>query len=192
MLTHRFDDALGFAVAAHREHTRKSGTIPYMSHLMAVCALTLEYGGDEDCAIAALLHDAVEDQGGPAMAERIKAAFGPRVHDIVLACSDSDGAEKAPWKDRKTAYIDSLATKSEDAFLVTTCDKIHNVTAIYHDLQQVGLSVFARFTAGQEDVLWYYRSLAEAITTRRQDALSARFAQAVRQLEEAVTERLAA
>src|SRR6056297_647245 len=115
MLTHRFDDALCLAARLHRTHFRKGTTIPYLSHLLAVSALVLEYGGDEDQAIAGLLHDAVEDQGGMETAREIETAFGARVARIVLECSDSDDGQTAPWKERKLAYLDGIATKSEDA-----------------------------------------------------------------------------
>lgn len=183
MLTHRFDDALSFAAATHLVQTRKCSNVPYISHLMAVCALTLEYGGDEDCAIAALLHDAVEDQGGELMATQIKARFGARVHDIVLECSDTTELPKPPWFERKKAYVAGIATKSDDALLVTTCDKVHNVSTILYDLHSVGLKVFERFSASRPEVIWYYRALADRIHARRPDALSERLLDTVDRLE---------
>lgn len=183
MLTHRFDDALQLASALHRAQTRKVSGIPYLSHLLAVAALVLEHHGDEDQAIAALLHDAVEDQGGMATAEQIRARFGDRVAGIVLACSDSTGDDKAPWRARKEAYVASLAGKGEDALLVTSCDKLHNAGAILTDLQNDGPSVFDRFTGKRDGTLWYYRALADELGRVRPGPLSARLDAVVNAIE---------
>src|SRR3712207_3735972 len=138
-LTERFDEALLLASRHHREQLRKGSRVPYMSHLMSVSALTLEHGGTEDQAIAALLHDAVEDAPtgtGPSVLREIRERFGETVADIVEACSDSlneTDAGKAPWADRKRDYIDGLrdkAKKSDEALLVTAADKIHNGSCI--------------------------------------------------------------
>ncbi|WP_417723705.1 HD domain-containing protein [Salipiger sp.] len=166
MLTDRFDDALTLAARLHRSQSRKGSGAPYISHLMAVCALVLEYGGDEDQAIAGLLHDAVEDQGGAAMLAEIEAAFGPRVARMVRECSDAEDQSRIPWRTRKEDYLTGLATKSADALLVTTCDKLHNATAILEDLRRHGPEVWDRFTAGRDGTLWYYDGLARAITAR--------------------------
>lgn len=184
MLTHRFDDALSLAARLHRDQRRKASDIPYISHLLAVAALVLEHGGDEDQAIAALLHDAVEDQGGLETAALIRGRFGPRAEEIVLACSDSNGEDKAPWKDRKLAYVASIAAKHPDALVVTACDKLHNATSILRDFHRVGPAVFDRFTAGMAGTLWYYRSLAEKIATALPGTLSAELMDVVERLEE--------
>lgn len=183
MLTHRFDDALAFAAALHREQTRKGSGVPYLSHLLAVAALVLEYGGDEDQAIAALLHDAVEDQGGLDTANLIRSRFGDRVAGIVLACSDSTDQAKEPWLMRKDRYLASLATKTDDALLVTSCDKLHNASSILADLERDGPSVFERFTAKRDGTLWYYRALADTLLAVRPGALSARLAAVVSEIE---------
>jgi (p)ppGpp synthase/HD superfamily hydrolase len=183
MLTHRFDDALAHASRLHRQQRRKGSGIPYIAHLMSVSALVLEHGGDEDQAIAGLLHDAVEDQGGRRTARDIEARYGARVARIVLACSDSDDGQKAPWKTRKLAYLDGLATKDADAVLVTTCDKLHNATAILHDLRSDGPAVFDRFTAGREGTLWYYRELAKRLSARLPGPLTERLSDTVARIE---------
>lgn len=185
MLTDRFENALSLAARLHRSQTRKGSDIPYVSHLMAVSALVIEYGGDEDQAIAALLHDAVEDQGGQDTADMIRATFGDRVADIVLACSDSIQQDKEDWQWRKDRYIASLATKGEDALLVTTCDKFHNATTILHDIAVHGPAVFERFTAKRDGTLWYYRQLADRLTTVRPGPLSERLDTTVTALEAA-------
>lgn len=183
MLTHRFDDALGLASRLHREQRRKASRIPYVSHLLAVAALVLENGGDEDQAIAALLHDAVEDQGGQTTARMIRTRFGDRVTDIVLACSDSDGDDKAPWRSRKEAYLAALPGNGEDALLVTSCDKLHNATTILCDLREIGPAVFDRFTAKRAGTLWYYRALADALGAARPGPLSDRLDAVVSEIE---------
>ena len=183
MLTDRFDEALGLASRLHRHQRRKASNIPYIAHLLAVAALVLEHGGDEDQAIAGLLHDAVEDQGGLATADMIRARFGDRVADCVLACSDSTAQAKEPWRLRKQRYLASLAAKSADALLVTGCDKLHNATAILNDLQEVGVAVFDRFTAKRDGTLWYYRSLADALGEIRPGPLSARLDAVVAAIE---------
>ena len=185
MLTHRFDDALTFASVAHRDQRRKGSGVPYISHLMAVSALVLEHGGDEDQAIAGLLHDAVEDQGGAAMAARIRDRFGPRVERIVLECSDSSDGQKAPWRDRKVAYLASIADKSDDAILVTACDKLHNASTILADHGTLGPAIWERFTGRRDGTLWYYRALAGALAPRTPPALATRIDRVVSEIERA-------
>lgn len=190
MLSHRFDDALAFASETHRGDLRKASDIPYISHLLSVCALTLEYGGDEDCAIAALLHDAVEDHGGLAMADQIGEKFGTKVRDIVLECSDRSDDQDTPWRVRKDAYLASIAQKSDAAILVTTCDKLHNATTILNDLRCDGLSIFSRFTAGRDATLWYYRELLDRLSMRAPYALTLRLSIIVAQIESDVSLKL--
>lgn len=185
MMTHRFDDALQFAARSHRDQWRKATRIPYISHLLGVCSLVLDHGGDEDQAIAALLHDAVEDQGGDAMLATISDRYGPRVAAIVLACSDSTDQTTEPWKTRKERYLAGIADKSDDATLVTACDKLHNATAILNDLDAVGVAVFDRFTAGRDGTLWYYRGLAQALCARLPGPLTDRFANVVARIDAA-------
>ena len=156
----RFDMALLYAAGKHRGHYRKGTTIPYVSHLLQVSGLVLENGGDEDEAIAGLLHDVIEDQDvTPA---EIEEKFGPRVKDIVVACSDSVGTEKAPWKQRKLAYVAHIASASKSARLVSSCDKLHNARAILADYRAIGESLWTRFSADRDQILWYYRALADA------------------------------
>lgn len=183
MLTDRFDEALAMAAKLHRNQARKVSNIPYVAHLLAVTALVLEQGGDEDQAIAALLHDAVEDQGGVATAEMIRARFGDRVAACVLACSNSTEQDREPWQLRKDRYLASLATKSEDALLVTSCDKLHNAGSILTDLDEIGPAVFDRFTAKRAGTLWYYRALADALMQLRPGPLSSRLDATVAEIE---------
>lgn len=182
-LTDRFADALIFAEAAHRTQVRKGANVPYVAHLLAVTALVLEYGGDEDQAIAALLHDAVEDQGGAEMARTVEARFGPRVARIVLACTDFDSLPRPPWRVRKEAYIAGIAEKPAEALIVTMADKLHNATCIVADHHRVGKAVWSRFTAAQADTLWYHRALADALSLRAPGPLAERLAAAVAEME---------
>lgn len=155
----RLSEALHLAAELHATQVRKGTSIPYVAHLMAVAALVLEDGGDEEQAIAAMLHDAVEDQGGEPTLARIRAEFGDRVADIVKACSDSVTTPKPPWRERKERYLAQLEHEPIEVRRVSAADKVHNARAILGDLRLLGLSVFDRFTAPREEVLWYYESL---------------------------------
>lgn len=169
-LSERFDEALCYAAGAHRRQVRKGTAIPYVAHCLAVAALVLENGGDEDQAIAGLLHDVVEDCG----AEHepvIRRRFGPKVADMVLACSDAApaaGAPKPPWRIRKEQYLEHLGALGPDdpAVLVGVCDKLHNLRSIEADLAELGPRLWGRFNAGVEDQRWYYRQLADVLVAR--------------------------
>src|ERR1035438_3936942 len=165
-LTWRFDTALQFASGLHHQQTRKGGSVPYIAHLMSVCALVIEAGGDEDQAIAGLLHDAVEDQGGIPTLETIQHMFGDRVALIVEVCSDStatDSNEKPPWRERKNKYLEHLRTGSGDALMVSAADKLHNARAILADYRELGEGLWSRFNAPKEEQLWYYGALVETL-----------------------------
>ena len=162
MLTNRFDDALAYASRIHRDQRRKGTEIPYVSHLLAVDSLTLEHGGDEDQAIAALLHDAAEDQGGAERLADIEARFGPAVARIVHDCTDSWVEPKPDWRTRKEAYLAAIKHKSRASLLVSLADKTHNARAIVVDLRRHGEIVWSRFKAGRDGTLWYYAELASA------------------------------
>ena len=161
-LTERFQSALAFATELHRHQRRKGTSIPYVSHLLGVASIALEIGADEDQAIAALLHDAVEDQGGAACLEEIRNRYGDRVAGIVSDCTDADVEPKPPWRGRKEAYIASLAHKPKDSLLVSLADKTHNARAILDDLVVHGPALWQRFTGGRDGSLWYYDQLASA------------------------------
>lgn len=167
-LTERFKRALEYATVVHGGQVRKGTSVPYVSHLLAVCALVLEDGGDEDEAIAGLLHDAVEDCGGPPRLEHIRSQFGERVASIVQACSDTDEMPKPPWKERKTRYIAHIRTASPEARRVSCADKVHNARSILRDYRALGEPLWQRFNANGDEQLWYYRELVAAF--RRPDA----------------------
>lgn len=162
MLSPKFNEALNFAIHLHSAQKRKGTEIPYVSHLLIVAGLVLEYGGSEEEAIAAVLHDAVEDQGGRPTLERIRRLFGGAVADIVEGCSDTDVEQKPDWQPRKEAYLARLATESDSVRLVSAADKLHNASAILRDYREVGERLWERFSGGREGTLWYYRSLVEA------------------------------
>ncbi|HKA86385.1 MAG TPA: HD domain-containing protein [Haliangiales bacterium] len=162
MLGERFDRAMALAMELHRRHWRKGTTIPYLAHLLGVASLVLEHGGGEDEAAAALLHDAVEDQGGAPTLARIRAELGDAIADIVRAVSDTDVVPKPPWRERKERYLAHLPQAAAPARLVSAADKLHNARAIVADLRVHGEGVWDRFAGGREGTLWYYRSLVEA------------------------------
>ena len=166
LLTEKFDQALVYTNSIHRQQIRKGTNIPYMSHLMSVAALTLEHGGDEDQAIAALLHDAAEDCGGQERLNDIRDKFGDDVADMVADCTDSWTDPKPEWRIRKEAYIASIATKPERSLLVTLADKTHNARAIISDLNDVGAELWNRFSAERHEIIWYYEALASALEER--------------------------
>lgn len=164
--TERFDRALVLAHELHRKQLRKGTRIPYMVHLMSVASIVAENGGTETQVIAALLHDAVEDQGGELTAQRIKREFGPNVHRIVMGCTDSvtqNPAEKLPWEDRKKAYLAHLEEAPAEMRLVSAADKVHNARSINADLRAQGAEVWDKFKGGRDGTLWYYRSLVKVL-----------------------------
>ena len=169
MLTERIANALALAVQAHEGQKRKGTDIPYVAHPMGVASIALDYGATEDQAIAALLHDVLED-GGPQFVSVIREGFGEAVLAIVEGCTDGvpdAQGRKADWKERKRSYLDHLETAADEIILVSGADKLHNARAIVSDLQSVGPTVFDRFSAGRDGTLWYYRQLAKIFSGRR-------------------------
>jgi (p)ppGpp synthase/HD superfamily hydrolase len=160
VLSDRFSEALVYAARLHREQKRKGTEIPYLSHLMSVASLALEHGASEDEAIAALLHDSIEDQG--VKREDLAQKFGETVAEIVWACTDADTIPKPPWRARKEAYIARILTEGASVRLVSSADKLHNARSILIDLRRDGESVWSRFKGGKEGTLWYYRALVDA------------------------------
>ncbi len=182
-LSDRFTEALVLATRLHAHQFRKGSDIPYISHLLAVSSLVLEYGGNEDEAIAALLHDAVEDQGGDATRQLIRQHFGETVTSIVDGCSDTDVLPKPPWLERKTAYITHLLTAPSAVLLVSAADKLHNVRAILGDYRVIGEAVWLRFSGGKTGTLWYYRSLIDVYKKRDDTPLIAELERTFQVLE---------
>ena len=183
MLTERFEEALAWASQLHRYQQRKGGGTPYVAHLLAVTAIVLEHEGSEDEAIAAVLHDAVEDQGGEPILGDIRQKFGDSVAETVDGCTDSYGDPKPPWKKRKTEFIDSLQFASESVRLIVAADKLHNASSTLEDLKLEGPSVWERFRGRRDGSLWYYRSVVEALQTARCQALVGRLEAVISELE---------
>jgi (p)ppGpp synthase/HD superfamily hydrolase len=170
-LTQQFKEALDYALELHRDQQRKGSDTPYMAHLLAVASLVLEDGGDEEQAIAALLHDAPEDQGGQETLEAIRLRFGARVADIVDGCTDTYESPKPPWRQRKELYLDHLHTVSEEVCRVSLADKLHNARSILIDLLRCGDGVWERFNGGKAGTLWYYHSLLRVFRSRSQSPM---------------------
>lgn len=186
-LSPRFDDALLYTAQLHRQQIRKGSGVPYLAHLLAVTALVLEAGGDEDAAIAALLHDAVEDQGGPPTLAAIQARFGATVAAIVDSCSDTDETPKPPWQARKEAYIAHIAHASPAVRLVSAADKLHNARTLLADYRQQGDALWSIFRGGKAGTLWYYRSMVTALRAAGPNPLVAELDRVVTELERLVT-----
>ncbi len=186
-LSSRFTDAMAFAFEVHREQTKKGSSVPYISHLLEVTGTVLTYGGDEDEAISALLHDSVEDHSDAVSFASLAERFGARVAKIVESCSDTSVSPKPPWKPRKERYIEHLYSANESVMIVSAADKLSNARAVMKDYRQIGEKVWSRFNAGKEDQLWYYRSVTAALTQRgkgtRVQPLIEELDRAVRKLE---------
>ena len=182
-LSVRFEQAMVTAKRLHDEQRRKGTEIPYVAHLLAVASLVLEHGGSEDQAIAALLHDAVEDQGGLETLERIRADFGDDVAAMVEQCTDAYGEPKPPWRQRKERYVAALPAKSAEARLISAADKLHNARAILSDYRDLGDDLWSRFRGGKDGTLWYYRALADGFSAHGPVSLAAELARVVAELE---------
>jgi (p)ppGpp synthase/HD superfamily hydrolase len=185
----RFQKAFSFAATMHAQQTRKRTTIPYIAHLMTVSALVLEAGADEDLAIAALLHDVVEDCGGKPVLGEVRKRFGRRVAGIVAGCTDSDTYPKPPWRERKKIYLKHLRHANADVLLVSAADKLHNVRETLRDYRAQGEPVWQRFRGKREGTLWYYRALAEEFHRHPGNWLVDEFRRVFADLERAVKQQ---
>jgi (p)ppGpp synthase/HD superfamily hydrolase len=189
MLTRRFAEAFAYANELHSGQVRKGSGAPYVAHLLAVTALVLEHGGDEDEAIAALLHDAVEDQGGLPILEVIRHRFGDEVADIVEAASDATVVPKPPWRARKERFLARIGEAGRSAALVIAADKLHNVRSILDDYGREVGRIWSLFRGGRDGTLWYYRSVLESLRLKAPSALIDALEKAVCELEGLVRER---
>ncbi len=179
----RFEEALLYATRLHRDQTRKGTEIPYVTHLLAVAAIVGENGGTEDEVVAALLHDAPEDQGGKERLEEIRARFGDEMAEIVDGCTDTYEDPKPEWRPRKEAYIAHVAEASPSVRLVSAADKLHNARSILADLRAVGDELWDRFTGGKEGTLWYYRALVDAYAGAGSNPVVEELDRVVREIE---------
>jgi (p)ppGpp synthase/HD superfamily hydrolase len=182
----RFREALAYADEVHEGQRRKGTGVPYAGHVLGVCALVLEDGGDEDEAIAALLHDAVEDAGGHERLIDVRARFGERVASIVEHCTDTFESPKPPWRERKEAYVAHLEEAPPEVLRVSLADKLYNVRTILRGYRELGEALWDRFDGRREDVLWYYRALADLFERRGSGPMVWELSQAVAELERLV------
>jgi (p)ppGpp synthase/HD superfamily hydrolase len=182
-LTRLFEEALVYATRLHAGQKRKWENTPYISHLLGVASLVLEDGGDEQEAIAALLHDSVEDQGGLSTLAEIRQRFGDGVARIVEACSDSYTNPKPPWRARKEAYIDRMQSAAPDVRRVSLADKLHNGRATLATLHREGENTWARFRGGKEGTLWYYRALSQVFLQGGEDFMALELVKVVERME---------
>ena len=182
----RLQRAFRYAAEKHAGQTRKQTAVPYLSHLMAVASLVLEAGGDEDMAMAALLHDVVEDCGGMPRLREVRKQFGPRVAKIVEGCTDSFVEPKPEWLERKKNYLREVKHADAETRLVSAADKLHNVRTILADYRQDGESVWKRFSGKKEGTLWYYRALSDEYRRRDPNRITRELEIAVTELERAV------
>ena len=182
-LSPQFEKALTYATRIHGGQLRKKTRIPYIAHILGVSAISMEYGANETEAIAALLHDAVEDCGGAKRLRDIERKFGKKVARIVDGCTDTDRTPKPPWLERKKAYIAHVRHAPMPTKLVSASDKLHNVRAILMDYRKEGERLWSRFNAGKHGALWYYRSLVNAFTGKRIEPLVQELNRTLTQLE---------
>ncbi|HEY9597727.1 MAG TPA: HD domain-containing protein [Cyanophyceae cyanobacterium] len=185
-LTERFEAALVYAHQLHRYQTRKVNHTPYIAHLLSVAALVVEDGGSEDEAIAALLHDAIEDQGGKATREEIKRRFGETVVAIVDGCTESDAIPKPPWRTRKQRYLEQLRQGSPSVRRVALADKLHNARTILLDYRQQGEHLWSAFTSGKDGVMWFYHSLLELYLSTDPSPMVGELRRVIEELEQQV------
>lgn len=161
LLSDHFEQALIYATRLHSNQVRKGSNVPYISHLLGVTALVLEDGGSEEEAIAALLHDAIEDQGGDKIRQEIKAKFGEIVAEIVEGCTESDTEPKPAWRERKLATIKKFRLVTPQVRRVILADKLHNARSILRHWYRIGDAIWERFKTGKAGTLWYFRSIVK-------------------------------
>ena len=191
LLSRRFEEALVYAARLHANQRRKGSDVPYVSHLLSVAALVLEHGGTEDEAIAALLHDAVEDQGGAATRAEIAERFGSGVAEIVDGCTDSGETPKPDWLPRKQAHLACMHQASTSVRLVMAADKLANIRSILTGYRQQGEALWRVFKGGRDGTLWYYRAAADALAEHGQAPIVGELLAAVDELEALTRQRSA-
>ena len=180
----RFCAAQVYATCLHAGQKRKVSGAPYVSHLLRVAGIAIEHGADEDEAIAALLHDAVEDQGGAKARQEILGRYGTRVAEIVDGCSDSDQTPKPPWRKRKEAYLARLGEASASVRLVSASDKLDNARSILAGYHACGESLWDHFNGGRDGLLWYYRSAVDILSRTGTNPLVEELDRVVSQIED--------
>jgi (p)ppGpp synthase/HD superfamily hydrolase len=179
----KFERGLVYAARLHRDQYRKGTRIPYVTHLLAVASLVGENGGTEDEVVAALLHDAPEDQGGEVILEDIRAQCGDEVARIVDGCTDTYEDPKPPWRERKERYLVHLASASDSVRLVSSADKLHNARTVLSDYRLLGEDLWTRFNGGKEGTLWYYRAVVDVLSTENESPLVEELDRVVSEIE---------
>lgn len=182
-LGERFEEALVFAARLHACQRRKGSQVPYIAHLLAVTSLVLEDGGSEDEAIAALLHDAPEDQGGRETLDEIRQRFGSRVAELVDGLTDTYDSPKPPWRARKERYVAHLRSASPEVRRISLADKLHNARSLLADLLHRDGMDWERFRGGKDGSLWYYRTLVEVYREFENSYMVNELARVVEQIE---------
>ena len=188
-LTPQFVEAMAYAAEKHATQTRKGSDTPYLGHLLSVAGFVIEADGTETEAIAALLHDAAEDQGGEATLAEIREKFGGEVAEIVGECSDTFETPKPPWRERKENYVNHLPEASDSALLVSLADKLHNARAILRDYREVGDRLWQRFSVQDPQLhLWYYRSLLDVYAQRVDNWMVDELREVIDKLEQGINQ----
>lgn len=182
----RFEEALVLAARLHADQVRKMSNTPYLGHLLAACATVVAHGGDEDEAIGALLHDAVEDQGGPPTRAEIARRFGERVAQIVDGCTDATQMPKPPWRERKESHLARLAGESASVGLVEAADKLDNARALVREYRRLGPAMWSHFRGGRDGTIWYYRAMLDTLRPLAPSALILELQEVIGQLEQLV------
>jgi (p)ppGpp synthase/HD superfamily hydrolase len=182
----RFEEALIYATRLHALQTRKASDIPYIAHLLGVASLVLEDGGGEDEAIAALLHDAIEDQGGAATREEIRRRFGDRITAWVDACTDSETIPKPPWRERKERLLSQARVAAPEVRRILAADKLHNVRSVINDYRRLGGAIWSRFTEGKPGTLWFYHAMGDVLAAGPRSQLVEQLRREVVELEQLV------
>ena len=183
ILGKRFEEAFALANQLHKGHLRKASDAPYVSHLLSTAALVLQDGGDEDEAIAALLHDAVEDQGGEETLALIREKFGDKIAKIVDECSDTDIIPKPPWRERKEAHIVRLKGASPATHRVILADKLHNARSLLRGLREDGEEAWKISKGGKSGILWNFRTMHEVLGEFNQGYLWQELGRMVKEIE---------
>jgi (p)ppGpp synthase/HD superfamily hydrolase len=189
VFSRRFEKALVYAARIHGKQVRKRTHRSYIGHLLSVASIVIEFDGDEDMAIAALLHDAVEDQGGLPRLQDIGRKFGKKVAHIVDGCTDSYATPKLPWIDRKRAYLERIPKEAAEVRLVSTADKLSNARETLQDVRAHGVEVFESFAGKKDGTLWYYQALVDKFSEAESSALVEELARVVTELKRLSTKR---
>jgi len=179
----KFEEALIFANQIHAEQKRKATGAPYMAHILGVTAIVLEDGGSEEEAIAALLHDAAEDQGGEEILLTIREKFGEKVEQIVRECSDTLVSPKPPWKERKENHLHVVETALPETLRIMQADKVYNARNLQRTLIEQGPQTWQNFKGGREGTLWYFRQMHALLSRTRSGYLMKELARLIEVLE---------